>query len=197
MTVCSFLREFTTFSFEAPLIFGVDDAITGFYRTLVSTWKPVAEMPFSHQQLPASGIEGPSAPDLGKVGGSTAGWVTTGQTTWGNILCRDIHEKTSNWSNWSPHKQSFFFIYCARNQDGRSRQPFGEGENGHKIFCQARIYCFCDKCVVFARKCNFANLTHNNMQYIPCNSFDPKSTFFAHRLPKKCVNLNIATNSTC
>ena len=30
-------------------------------------------MPFSHQQLPASGIEGPSAPDLGKVGGSTAG----------------------------------------------------------------------------------------------------------------------------
>ena len=30
-------------------------------------------MPFSHQQLPAAGIEGPSAPDLGKVGGSTAG----------------------------------------------------------------------------------------------------------------------------
>ena len=25
-------------------------------------------MPFSHQQLPAAGIEGPSAPDLGKVG---------------------------------------------------------------------------------------------------------------------------------
>ena len=116
MTVCSFLKEFTIFSFEPPLNFGVDDAITGFYRTLVSTWKPVAEMPFSHQQLPAAGIEGPSAPDLGKVGGSTAGWVTTGHTTWRNILCRDIHEKTSNWS-W--HRQSFFVIYCAWNQDGK------------------------------------------------------------------------------
>ena len=29
--------------------------------------------PFSHQQFPAAGIKGPSAPDLGKVGGSTAG----------------------------------------------------------------------------------------------------------------------------
>ena len=134
MIVCSFLKEFSIFSFEPPLNFGVDDAITGFYRTLVSTWKPVAEMPFSHQQLPASGIEGPSAPDLGKVGGSTAGWVTTGQTTWGNILCRDIHEKTSNWSNWSRQRQSFFVIYCAWNQDGRSWQPFGKRKKGHKTF---------------------------------------------------------------
>ena len=28
------------------------------------------------------------------------------------------------------------------HQDGRSWQPFGEGKNGLKNFCQARIYFF-------------------------------------------------------
>ena len=51
-------------------------------------------------------------------------------------------------------------------QGGRSWQPFGEGKNGHKIFRQAHIYSFRDKCVVFARKRKFANLTQSNMQYI-------------------------------
>ena len=37
--------------------------------------------------------------------------------------------------------------------------PFVGGKNGHESFRQARIYNFCDKCVVFARNRKFANLT--------------------------------------
>ena len=51
-------------------------------------------------------------------------------------------------------------------QGGRSWQPFGEGKNGRKKICQARIYYFCDKCVVFARNCKFAKLIQYNMQYV-------------------------------
>ena len=41
----------------------------------------------------------------------------------------------------------------------RTWQPFVGDKNGHENFCQARIYNFRDKCVVFARKRKFANLT--------------------------------------
>ena len=36
-------------------------------------------------------------------------------------------------------------------QGGRSWQPFVEGKNGPENFRQARIYYFCDRCIVFAR----------------------------------------------
>ena len=38
----------------------------------------------------------------------------------------------------------------AGSQGGRTWQAFGGGKNGHETFRQARIYNFCDKCVVFA-----------------------------------------------
>ena len=38
-------------------------------------------------------------------------------------------------------------------------RTFVGGKNGHENFGQARIYNFCDKCVVFARNRKFANLT--------------------------------------
>ena len=46
------------------------------------------------------------------------------------------------------------------DQGGRTWQPFVGGKNGHENFCQARIYNFRDKCVIFARNRKFANLTH-------------------------------------
>ena len=45
------------------------------------------------------------------------------------------------------------------SQGGRIWQPFGGGKNGHESFRQARIYNFCDQCVVFACNHKFANLT--------------------------------------
>ena len=42
-------------------------------------------------------------------------------------------------------------------QGGRTWQPFVGGKNGHENFRQARIYNFCDKCVVFARNLKFFN----------------------------------------
>ena len=66
-------------------------------------------------------------------------------------------------------------------------------KNGNENFCQARIYNFRVKCVVFARNRIFAKLTQWNMQYIPCNSallaqetlfLTQKGTFFAQRSPK-------------
>ena len=44
-------------------------------------------------------------------------------------------------------------------QGGRTWQPFVGSKNGKENFCQARIYNFRDKCVVFARNRKFANLT--------------------------------------
>ena len=45
------------------------------------------------------------------------------------------------------------------SQGGRTWQPFVGGKNGHENFRQARIYIFCNKCVVFARNRKFAKLT--------------------------------------
>ena len=42
-------------------------------------------------------------------------------------------------------------------QGGRSWQHFGMGKNDHKNFRQARVYYFCDKCIVFACDCKFAH----------------------------------------
>ena len=47
-------------------------------------------------------------------------------------------------------------------------------------FFQVHICYFRDKCVVFARYCKFANLTHYNMQYVPCNR-----ALLAQETPKK------------
>ena len=78
-------------------------------------------------------------------------------------------------------------------QGGRTWQPFVGRKNGHENSRQTRIYNFRDKCVVFARNRKFANLTHQNMQYIPCNSallaqetlfLTQNGTFFAKRSPK-------------
>ena len=44
-------------------------------------------------------------------------------------------------------------------QGGKTWQAFGGGKNGHETFRQARIYNFCEKCVVFARNLKFSNLT--------------------------------------
>ena len=55
----------------------------------------------------------------------------------------------------------------ATAQGGRSWQPFGEGINAHQNFRQPRICYFREKCVVFARNRNFANLILYNMQYVP------------------------------
>ena len=44
-------------------------------------------------------------------------------------------------------------------QGGRTWQRFVGGKNGREIFCQARIYNFRDKRIVFVRNRKFANLT--------------------------------------
>ena len=44
-------------------------------------------------------------------------------------------------------------------QGGRTWQPFVGSKNGNENFCQARIYKFCVKCVIFARNRKFAKLT--------------------------------------
>ena len=78
-------------------------------------------------------------------------------------------------------------------QGGRTWQSFAGSKEGNENFCQARIYNFRVKCVVFARNRKFAKLTQWNMQYIPCNSallaqetmfLTQKGTFFAQRSPK-------------
>ena len=45
------------------------------------------------------------------------------------------------------------------SQGGKTWQAFGGGKNAHETFCQARIYNFRDKCVIFARNLKFSNLT--------------------------------------
>ena len=76
---------------------------------------------------------------------------------------------------------------------GRNWQPFVEGKNGHENFRQTRIYYFRDKCVVFARKSKFENVTQYNMQYIPCNSAllaqeTPKTALFLPKYFQKVLN---------
>ena len=46
-----------------------------------------------------------------------------------------------------------------QKQGGRTWQPFVGGKNGHEFLRQARIYNFCNKCVIFARNRKFAKLT--------------------------------------
>ena len=85
---------------------------------------------------------------------------------------------------------------CIGTQGGRTWQPFVRSKNGNENFRQARIYNFCDKCVVFARNCKFASLTQYNMQYIPCNSaflaqetqFLTQKALYCPKISKKCVN---------
>ena len=58
------------------------------------------------------------------------------------------------------HKQkSQVIVTIMVMQGGRTWQAFGGGKNGHETFRQARIYNFCDKCVVFAHNLKFSNLT--------------------------------------
>ena len=45
-------------------------------------------------------------------------------------------------------------------QANRTWQPFVGGKNGHENFRQARIYNFCDKCVVFARNRKFNSVKY-------------------------------------
>ena len=89
--------------------------------------------------------------------------------------------------------QYFLDFLFTTQQGGRSWQLFVEGKNVHENFCQARIYYFRDKCVVFARNPKFANSAQYNMQYVQCNSallaqetlsLTQKGTFFARRFPK-------------
>jgi len=67
-------------------------------------------------------------------------------------------------------QQNAFSCWIHSYQGGRTWQPFVGSKNGNENFCQARIYNFRVKCVVFARNRKFAKLTQWNMQYIPCNS---------------------------
>ena len=81
---------------------------------------------------------------------------------------------------------------CGNSQGGRSWQPFGKGKNGHKKFSSG-VSCncyFCDKCVVFARNCKFANLIQYDMQYIRFNNAllaQETLSLFSPQSPKKCV----------
>ena len=86
-------------------------------------------------------------------------------------------------------------IFQRYYQGGRTWQPFVRSKNGNENFRQARIYNFCDKCVVFARNRKFAKLTQWNMQYIPWNTallaqetlfLTQKGTSFAQISQKKC-----------
>ena len=49
--------------------------------------------------------------------------------------------------------------YVVLYQGGRTWQPFVRSKNGNENFCQARIYNFRVKCVVFARNRKFAKLS--------------------------------------
>ena len=60
-------------------------------------------------------------------------------------------------------------------------------------FSSGAYLLFCDKFIIIARNCKFANLIHYNLQYIPCNSallaqetlfLTQKGTFLAQRSPK-------------
>ena len=77
-----------------------------------------------------------------------------------------------------------------------------------KIFRHARICYSRNKCVVFARKCKFANSNQYNMQYIPFNSallaqgtlFLTQNALFLRTDLKSAyiaTILNIPTNSIC
>ena len=70
----------------------------------------------------------------------------------------------STFVKWKPDPQMVtvgkgtFYKIC--NQGGKTWQPFVGGKIDHENFCQARIYNFRDKCVVFARNRKFAYLTY-------------------------------------
>ena len=79
---------------------------------------------------------------------------------------RRIHQVSLHYSmQHFSHKNKVYFKTGWQNLAAFRRE-----KNGNENFCQARIYNFCVKCVVFARNCKFAKLTQWNMQYIPCNS---------------------------
>ena len=78
-----------------------------------------------------------------------------------------------------------------------------------KISSGEYLFFFCNKCIVFVRYCQIANLIQYDMQYIPCNSallaqetlfLTQNGTFFAQRSPK-CglivANLNSRQISVC
>ena len=86
-----------------------------------------------------------------------------------------VHTLEFQWFNCQTAKVGLNWVHqhltkFSRGLGGRTWQAFGGGKNGHETFCQARIYNFRDKCVVFARNRKFATLTQKNMQYILCNS---------------------------
>ena len=91
-------------------------------------------------------------------------------------------------------------VSIGQRQGGRSWQPVGEGQNGHKVFCQARNYYFSHKCVIFVRNCKFANQIQYIMQYVPCDSallaqetlfLTQKGTFLPKDLQKVCKSRQI------
>ena len=128
------------------------------------------------------------------------------QPACGEIVCSVDQVLSAAWQKCFFMLMVFEYQDCGRSvvssvvyhqyicvQGGRTWQPFVGGKNGHENFRQARIYNFCDKCVIFACNRKFANLTHWNMQYIPCNSallaqetliLTQKGTFFAQSSPK-------------
>ena len=67
------------------------------------------------------------------------------------------------------HNIRFPAIVNTLNQGRKSWQPFGKRKNGHKIFVRPYLL-FCDKFILFARDCKFANPIEHNTQYIQCNS---------------------------
>ena len=67
--------------------------------------------------------------------------------------------RCSNCCRTKRNECTLLFVSGVVKQGGRTWQPFVGGKNGHENFRQARIYNFCDKCVVFAHNRKFANLT--------------------------------------
>ena len=86
-------------------------------------------------------------------------WKLIGVVSFGPTFCGTRNVPAVTFINLSKTKYK---------QGSRSWQPFIEGKKGHEKLRKARIYYFCDKCIVFARNCKFAHLTQYNMQYIPC-----------------------------
>ena len=99
------------------------------------------------------------------------------------------HTQTCSWRHNTPNTLSECHSLSASGWQNLT--AFRWEQNWPQKFRQVRICCFCNKCVVVARNCKFANLIQYDMQYIPRNSalFDQETLFLTQKstfLPMHC-----------
>ena len=120
-------------------------------------------MPFSHQQLPASGIEGPSAPDLGKVGGSTAGSPPAKQLD--ETYFAGIYTKKLPIDPIDHHTNNHFFSFIVPETRMAEVGSLSARAKMAKKLLSSAYLLSSRQMRRFVRDCKFANLIQWNMQY--------------------------------